>query len=267
MDDSSHGIRQRAFFARAIGRITGKGTLALFGSSALAVDFKSDQSPVTQADRRAEEQMRRAIERRFPEDGILGEEFGLIEGRSGFRWVLDPIDGTKSFVAGVPLYGTMVGLEYQGRAVAGVVYFPPLDQMVFASRGEGCWTVCGAGPPRRATVSRQTELASARLVLTDSRSFQNRVAANTLGDLQQVVHQVRTWGDCYGYYLVATGRAELMIDPKLQVWDAVPVQPIIEEAGGVFCDWQGRACTDSGDALAANRQLVDQVLPYLEGPK
>lgn len=257
-------LRVRWEAARAMALAAGRSTLALFGSTGVTIDYKNDRSPVTQADREAERILREAIVDQFPQDSVIGEELGRIEGTSSFRWVLDPIDGTKSFITGVPLFGTMVGIEHDGEPVAGAIYFPGLDEMIWAARDAGCWASRADGVARRATVRHRKELAECTLLVTDTATFAERHALGAYGKLDQAARFTRSWGDCYGYYLVATGRADIMIDPVLQIWDAVAAQPIIEEAGGIFCDWQGRRRADSGHAVAANEWLIPQVLRILE---
>jgi histidinol-phosphatase len=239
------------------------------------VDIKSDGSPVTDADRQAEAAVRQILGARFPDDGIAGEEYGEQGGRSGRRWIIDPIDGTRSFVHGVPLYGVMVALEAEGDAVVSAIAFPALGELVAAGRGLGCrWN----GRPCR--VSGQDRLDRA-LVLTsgDARpplagpkpsappapeddGLQGRLRG--LRRLELLAGTYRTWGDCYGYALVATGRADAMLDPVVQVWDAAPVRPLIEEAGGVFSDWTGRPTHTAGHAVGTNARLAERVRAELE---
>ncbi len=264
MNSALTEISQRMAAARMLARAAGNTTLQLFQTERLQVDFKHDCSPVTAADRHAEKFLREAILEQFPNDGVLGEELGEVTGGNDFRWVLDPIDGTKSFITGVPLYGTMVGLELAGEAIAGVIYFPALNEMIYGSRGEGCWTTRHEQPPRRAKVSNKTDLSECALMITDAKSFSARDAHAAYLALEQAALLTRTWGDCYGYYLVATGRADIMIDPALHLWDAVAAKPIIEEAGGLFYDWSGQAKTDAGDAVAANSVIMPQVLKILQ---
>jgi histidinol phosphatase-like enzyme (inositol monophosphatase family) len=265
MPDLAGEIEQREKAARELARLAGLSTLKLFHAADLRVSLKNDRSPVTEADRNAEQILRERILSDFPDDGVLGEELGEVRGENEFRWVLDPIDGTKSFIRGVPLFGTMVGLEHRGEAVAGVVYFPGLDEIVYATRGQGCWYSRAGETPREARVSTASHLAESTLLVTDPKGFGARSADDFLRRLENSVALSRSWGDCYGYYLVATGRAEIMIDPILQVWDAVAIQPIIEEAGGVFLDWSGARSTTSGSAIAANKQIMPQVLALMRG--
>jgi histidinol-phosphatase len=235
-------------------------TLRYFRQGNFAVERKSDQSPVTVADREAEQFLRGEIARRFPEDAIVGEEFGESPGSSGYRWILDPIDGTKSFIFGVPLYGTMVGVEHDQQSVIGVVNIPALGECVYASKGQGCWYVHLGGTPQAARVSTTARLENGLFVTSQVDAFARRQASDAYLALERKAYVSRTWGDCYGYLLVATGRAEVMVDPMLNVWDAAAVQPIVQEAGGTFTDWQGRPTIYAGEAIGSNGLVLEEVL-------
>jgi histidinol phosphatase-like enzyme (inositol monophosphatase family) len=224
------------------------------------VQRKADNSPVTIADREAELLLRREIQTAFPDDAIVGEEFGPQQGSSPFRWILDPIDGTKSFIAGVPLFGTLIGVEQNGECVIGMIDFPGLDRRVYAARGQGAWWQVGNEPPRRARVSECPRLRDALYVTTEIASFAARDAAAAHQQLEESAWYARTWGDCYGYFLVATGRAAVMVDPILNLWDAAALLPILLEAGGTFTDWSGQTTIHSGDAIATNGRVLDEVL-------
>ena len=254
-------IAARLEVAVAAARQAGRLTLNYFCQDNYEVEFKADQSPVTIADRSAEELLRRLIADAFPQDGILGEELGEKVGSSGYRWILDPIDGTKSFVHGVPFYGTMVGVEREGRCPIGVVYIPGLDEMIYAADGLGAWhEVRGQKSPAR--VSRRARLAEALFVTTAVKSFSEMGRLKAYEQLEAATRITRTWGDCYGYLLVATGRADLMIDPVMNVWDAAALQPIMEQSGGTFTDWSGERTIHTGDGVATNGLLLDDVLAF-----
>jgi histidinol phosphatase-like enzyme (inositol monophosphatase family) len=253
-------LTDRLEVAVSAARKAGQLTLDYFQRDDLQVERKDDDSPVTAADRQAEQLLRAQIQDAFPTDGILGEEFGEVRGESGFRWILDPIDGTISFVCGVPLYGTLVGVEYERNSVIGVINVPVLGECIYAARGGGAWYAKGDSPSRRATVSRRDRLADAVFLTSQVDSFAARDAAEAYLALERSARVTRTWGDCYGYLLVATGRADVMIDPILNVWDAAALQPVMEESGGVFCDWRGRPTIHSGEGIGCNRQLLPLVL-------
>ena len=252
-------IVARLQLAIAAGTEAGQLTLEYFRKG-VTVQRKADDSPVTIADQNAEELLRQRIADAFPEDAILGEEFGETEGTSGFRWILDPIDGTKSFISGVPLYGTMIGVEADGRSLIGFVYIPALDEGVYASRGGGAWQFTSNEERVPARVCK-TECLSEGLFLTSEVStFAERNAATAFTQLQDIAYITRTWGDCYGYLLVATGRAVAMVDPIMSVWDAAALQPIMEEAGGTFTDWNGNPTIHSGEGVGTNGHVLDEVL-------
>ena len=256
-------VGERLALAVEIAREAGEATLEHFGAAELQVERKGDDTPVTEADRAAEELLRARIRSAFPGDAILGEEFGEAEGSSGFRWVLDPIDGTRSFVHGVPLYGTLVGLQRDGRTVAGVIRMPALDEGVHAARGHGAWHVVGGGEPVPARVSRTSDLREALFLTTEVGTWHERGAGDAFDLLRGRAALTRTWGDCYGYLLVATGRAEVMVDPVMSVWDAAALLPVLEEAGGSFPAWAGRGRPDGGEGVATSGRLADEVLAVL----
>lgn len=258
-------IAPRLALARSAGVEAGDLTLEYFQREGLGFERKGDQSPVTVADRAAEELLRRRIAAAFPRDAILGEEYGEVAGTSGFRWILDPIDGTKSFISGVPLYGTMVGVEHEGRSLVGLVYIPGLREGVFAALKHGTWhfatnAQAAVSPPRRVHVSQRPKLADGLFVTSQVDTFAKRGAMAVFDALQGAAYITRTWGDCYGYLLVATGRAEAMVDPMLNIWDAAAIQPIIEGAGGTFTDWRGEATIHAGEAIATNGLVLAEVL-------
>ena len=219
---------------------------------------KADGSYVTIADRQAEEYLRKQIAERFPDDGVLGEEQGETRGRSGRRWIVDPIDGTFAFVHGVPFYGVLIALEIDGEMVAGVINIPALGEIVSAAKGLGCFF---NGEPTR--VSGTEKLADALLLSTDFSSCARYGFGRAAELLQARARASRTWGDCYGYVLVATGRADVMLDPVMNLWDCAPLLPIMEEAGGSFTDWHGVRTAAGGNAIATNGILFDEVMSLI----
>ena len=216
---------------------------------------KTDGSYVTIADREAEAHIRRQIAERFPDDGILGEEEGESQGRSGRRWIIDPIDGTFAFVHGVPFYGVLIALEIEGEMSAGVINIPALGEIVSAAKGLGCYL---NGEPTR--VSQTTKLADALLLSTDFTACERYGFGRAAELMQARARTSRTWGDCYGYVLVATGRADVMLDPVMNLWDCAALLPIMEEAGGTFTDWHGRQTAHGGNSIATNGLLFDEVM-------
>lgn len=244
-------------FAVAMAREAGSITLEYFrrGRGSMVVERKSDDSYVTNADREAEAFMRREIENRFPDDGILGEEAGERGGTSGRRWILDPIDGTYSFVHGVPLYGVLVGLEIEGEPALGVVNLPATDEIAYARSGGGCfWN------NEKVTVSNTAHLEDALILSTDFGTCAQHGFGAACDELTRRAKTRRTWGDAYGHVLVATGRADVMLDPVMNVWDCAALLPIIKEAGGTFTDWTGRSTINGGNAISTNGVLFDEVM-------
>ncbi|MFL5483679.1 MAG: inositol monophosphatase family protein [Gemmatimonadaceae bacterium] len=220
--------------------------------------IKSDGSPVSVADVNAERAAREWIERRFPDDGILGEELPQSRPEAVRRWILDPIDGTFTFLQSVPLWGTLVAVAEGDSVIAGAAYFPALDETILAATGQGCWW-----NGSRARVSTTDRLTDARLLTSDARFLRDRARRERWVRLQTEVGAMRTWGDCYGYLLVATGRADIMVDEVVSDWDAAALLPIIVEAGGVFTDWRGRATSFGGDAIATNANLAEVTREFL----
>ncbi len=243
-----------------VARVAGSVALRHFRTS-ITVDTKRDGSPVTIADRQAEESARAWISARFPNDEILGEEFGFTPGALGRRWFIDPIDGTKTFVRGVPLWGTMIAVAQGAEVLAGSIFCPAADEMVAAAAGEGCWW-----NGVRCYVSKEDDLGRATILTTDDRFAYNPERRSRWESLGSRVAVARTWGDCFGYILVATGRAELMVDDRLSPWDAASLLPIIREAGGVYSDWRGGGRVDGGDGFASNVALAKEFARALEVP-
>jgi histidinol-phosphatase len=248
--------------AREAGRLT----MEFFRRDDLHVERKADDSPVTVADRRAEEHLRQRIAAAFPQDAILGEEFPSRDGTSDFRWILDPIDGTKSFIHGVPLFGTLVGVEQEGRATLGVIYLPALDECLYAAVGQGAWHVVAGGPPRRAKVSSCPQLSEGLFLTSEIACFDQIGRRDVFERLHAAARLSRTWGDCFAYLMVATGRAEVAVDPIMNVWDAAPLLPILEEAGGTYTDWQGLPTIHGGQGIATNGRVLEEVLAVTRRP-
>jgi histidinol phosphatase-like enzyme (inositol monophosphatase family) len=270
-NDLPGSIAARLSLAVEIAEQAGKLTLRYFRHPDLQIDRKRDDSPVTIADREAEALLRQRIGEQFPDDAILGEELGETAGNTDFRWVLDPIDGTKSFIHGVPLYTTLVAVLEQQTPVAGVIHAPATGETVYASTGQGCWYMEAnryGGAPEQARVSGVADLGEALVLTSDVRSHARQRQPDALESyiqLEKMARLGRTWGDAYGYLLVATGRADVMIDPIMNLWDVAPIQPIIEEAGGRFCDWKGVATVHSGESIATNNHLAEAVLAIMGG--
>jgi histidinol phosphatase-like enzyme (inositol monophosphatase family) len=238
-----------------LAREAGDLTLGWFRQAGLAVDVKADRTPVTEADRAAERLVREALARRHPDDGIIGEEEGSVTGRSGRSWVIDPIDGTYGFIHGVPLYSTLLAVLDEHGPVAGAIHLPALSETVFAARGLGCFT--GDGTPCR--VNDRPGLLGAAVMSSGVGHW----PPGTLDAVQASGATVRTWGDGYGYALVATGRVEAMVDPIVSIWDLAPMPVIIGEAGGRFTTLDGRVDLQGGSGVATNGVVHDELLAVL----
>jgi histidinol-phosphatase len=256
-------LQTRLDFALMVAREASALILTYYRHPELVVEQKLDESPVTAADRGAEELIRARLAEAFPADGVLGEEFPETFGSSGYRWILDPVDGTKSFVHGVPLFGTLIGIEYERRCVVGVCRFPALNEVVYASVGQGTWWQIGDEPPRRAQVSQVTKLEDATFCQTNFLRWESVGRWEAMMTLLRSVGLARGWGDCFGHVLVATGRAEVMVDPSLNPWDAAALVPILEEAGGHFVDWSGQPTIYGGSGISVVPGLKDDVLKVL----
>jgi len=248
----AENIRELLDFAHTIAWQAGKITLRHF-QSGVAVSYKADESPVTVADRESEAYLRAAITARYPGHAILGEEEGLSGGADAeYRWVLDPIDGTKSFVRGVPLYGVMVALLRGGEPLVGAVNMPALGEIVYAGQGLGCWW-----NGRQCRVSRVGALRDSLAVATVAAGYEQHGKGGAFARILAASGMFRTWADCYGYLLVATGRAELALDPVMNIWDAAAIVPILQEAGGTYTDWQGTPAVDGGEGVGTNGLVLD----------
>ncbi len=256
----SESLQSYLDFAIETAYLAGRLTLGYY-QTALDIDAKSDGSPVTIADRSAEELIRRRIEKRYPTHAIIGEEFGAKTGEEkSHRWIVDPLDGTKSFVRGVPLYAVLIGLEIEGQVEVGAAYYPALNDMLAAASGLGCWW-----NGRRAHVSTVTSLQQGTVTFTNLANIERYGRLEAWRRIQQNSSFQAGWGDAYGYLLVATGRAELMLDPIMNVWDCGPFPPRLKEAGGYFGDWQGKPTIYGNEAMATTQALLPEVLKIIQG--
>ncbi len=259
---SQHGGRYVAMIEVSLA--AGELTLQYYRRADLVVESKSDDSPVTIADKSAEQLVRRTIAQRFPDDTVQGEEFADVVGASRYRWIVDPIDGTKSFVCGVPLYSTLLALLIDDQPVAGIIHIPALGETVCAAVGFGAWYRANSADAwTPAKVSTTADLNEAVLLTSQRDLFARRGAETGYAALEKATWVSRTWGDGYGYLLVATGRADVMVDPLCNPWDVAAMGPILTEAGGRFSDWQGRASCTSGEGVGTNGQMHEAVLKYL----
>ncbi len=254
-------LREYLNFAMQIAWDAGQLTLGYY-QTGVRPDFKADESPVTVADRQAEELIRARIAQRYPHHALVGEEYGGKEQTVGksHRWIIDPIDGTRSFVRGVPLYAVLIGLEIEGQSRVGVAHFPALGETIAAATGHGCWW--NGRPAQVSTVERLKDGVVAHY---DAAAFAQHGKAQAWERIKQTAGYRAGWCDAYGYLLVATGRAELMLDPVMDVWDCAPWPPILQEAGGYYGDWQGNPTIYGGESIATTQTLLPEVLRLLNG--
>ncbi len=243
-------------FAESVAMGAGRVTLEYFQKE-FEIDRKKDDTPVTIADRMAEEYVRARIQNEFPTHSILGEEEGESRGESRYRWIIDPIDGTQSFIRGVPLYTVLLALECEGEPQIGVIHLPPLRETVSAANGVGAFY---NGTPCQ--VSSTERLADAWVQVTDYADLVRR-RPEFAKRLLDESFSCRAWGDAYGYLLVATGRVDVMIDPIMNIWDIAPLKPIISEAGGVFTDLDGVDNATGTSSVACNSMLHKELMKFV----
>lgn len=235
------------------------GEVALkYFDTGVAVETKPDRSPVTIADRSAEKALREYLLRHFPDDGYLGEELGDTPGTTGFRWIIDPIDGTRSFVRNIPVWATLVGLEDRGEMVAGICYVPTWKQTYRALRGDGTYR-----DDRRIHVSDVSDIEKALVSYTSFGFFKAADRHQTFTNLLAKTERSRGYADFYGFVLVAQGSVDLMVEHGVHVWDVAGLKVLVEEAGGRFTDWDGGPSIDRPDVVASNGLIHDAALEIL----
>lgn len=244
--------------ATEIAKIGGHHTLKYFKKE-VEVISKADDSPVTIADRETEQLIRQEIKKRYPEHGIIGEEFGTENEDSNIQWVLDPIDGTKSFIHGVPFYTTLIGILIDNEPQVGIIYAPALEELCAAAIGHGATL---NGNPCR--VRDKKKLEEGTFLVTEIDRFRLMGEQKLFQELMDHTKLHRTWGDAYGHMMVATGRADLMYDPELNIWDAAALLPVVQEAGGVFSDKNGEQTIHSGNGYSTSKTLYPQVKKIFE---
>lgn len=242
--------------ARTVARKGGRQTLEYFRKS-LKIEHKEDDSPVTLADRMAEEVMRTEIYEHYPEHGILGEELGHSQEEHSVQWILDPIDGTISYIHGIPLYTTLVGITIDNKPAAGVIYAPALDEMCDGAIGLGAYF---NGSPCKAKTT--SKLEEATLITTDLAHIKAHGHEEAFHRLHDRCRYYRTWGDAYGHMMVATGRVDIMVDPVLNIWDSAALLPVVTESGAMFTGLNGLQRIDAGNALSATSALHPEILEF-----
>jgi myo-inositol-1(or 4)-monophosphatase len=217
--------------------------------SPISVQSKSDSSPVTIADKLAEEKMREIISKEFPTHGIIGEEFGNVNDAAEYVWVLDPIDGTKSFISGALSFGTLIALLKNGKPIIGVINHPIMNEFLIGDN-QTCLLNGSKVEMRICNAINQATLLTTDHLLVGKYQNQNR-----FDELTKMVKLYRNWGDCYGYYLLATGFADIMIDPIMSVWDSMALIPKIKGAGGMITDYQGNDPTFGNSIVASGKEI------------
>jgi myo-inositol-1(or 4)-monophosphatase len=249
-------LNEFKLFARHLADLSGSVINSYFRTP-ISVDSKNDSSPVTIADKGAEEIMREEIMQEYPEHGILGEEFGSHNEGAEYQWILDPIDGTKSFICGTVTFGTLIALKKNGRPVLGVINQPILNELLI---GDNKTAVLNNSPVR---VRECGNLSDAVLLTTDHLNIKRYQNIDKFNALLEKVKLYRNWGDCYGYYLVATGFADIMIDPIMNPWDSTALIPIIYGAGGIITDYHGGDPVTGNSIIAASTGVHSKVVEFL----
>ncbi len=250
--------RNRYELAIEAARKAGQIALGHF-DAATTVEWKHDATPVTAADREAEAYLRKNLLGAFPNDGFLGEEQGEQTGDSGYRWIIDPVDATRNFIHNVPLWATLVGLQYRSETIAGVVEAPAMGQTWRALRGDGAFR-----DNRPIHVSEVDSLKESMLFYTSVSWFTKAGQEKPFLDLVRTTQTQRGFGDWYGHVLVAQGSGEIMLDHGLKIWDLAAILPIVEEAGGKFTDWQGIRTIEQPHVVVTNGKVHDSVLAALK---
>ena len=243
-------------FAKHLSDISGA-VIKKYFRSEISVDQKEDNSPVTIADKKAEELMREAILKEYPDHGIIGEEFDDHEGKSEFKWVLDPIDGTKSFICGSVNFGTLIALLKNGEPIFGTFNQPILNEFLL---GDNKTAFLNGSI---VSVRNCDKLSDAVLLTTDHLNVEKYQNAKKFDSLIHKVKLYRGWGDCYGYYLLCTGFADIMIDPIMSFWDIAAIVPIVKGAGGMITDYHGNDPLKGTSIIAVSPQIHSQVIKEL----
>ncbi|QVL33049.1 histidinol-phosphatase [Telmatocola sphagniphila] len=255
----AHDWERRYEAAITVAQKAGANALSYFNKD-IVVEWKADQSPVTLADQSSEEIIRQEISKNFPEDGFLGEEFGNQPGSSGYQWVIDPIDGTRNFIRGVPVWATLLGLKFHGEVIAGIAVIPAMSQTYHALKGHGSFR-----DGKQLHVSQIDSLKKATVVYTSITLFQQENREKQFLDLVAQCDRTRGFGDFYGFTLLAEGTVDVAIDSGVKEWDVCPLKVIVEEAGGMFSDWTGTPRIDVPQVLATNGLLHGEVLRIING--
>jgi myo-inositol-1(or 4)-monophosphatase len=249
-------INEYKKFAKYLAELSGN-IIKKYFRTEISIETKDDNSPVTIADKNAEEVIRERIMSEFPSHGILGEEFGNYNESAQYKWVLDPIDGTKSFITGIATFGTLIGLLKDGIPVLGLFHQPIIGELLI---GDNELTELNG---EKTKVRPCEKIDKATLLTSDHFMIGNYKNQTAFNQLANKVKLYRTWGDCFGYYLLCTGFADIMIDPIMSPWDALPLLPIIKGAGGMVTDYEGNNPVEGSSIIAAGSSIHSQVVEIL----
>jgi histidinol-phosphatase len=260
---SGHDVRADLSVALELAGRADAITLDRFGALDLRIDTKPDLTPVTDADEAVEAELRAMLSRERPADAVLGEEYGGTAAFHGRQWVIDPIDGTKNFVRGVPVWASLIALLEDGVPIVGVVSAPALSRRWWAGRGLGAFAAIGGGPARKLSVSRVAELGSASLSFSSLSGWADLGLRDQFVALTDEVWRVRAYGDFFSYCLVAEGAVDIAAEPEVKLWDLAPLDILVREAGGTFTNLDGQPGPHGGHAVATNGLLHEATLASL----
>ena len=249
-------LNEYKLFAKHLSIVSGS-VIGHYFRTDVKVDSKSDASPVTIADKKAEELMRKEIMKEFPKHGIIGEEFGKHNENSDYQWVLDPIDGTKSFICGAVTFGTLIALTYNGEPILGIINQPVLKEFLIGDNN-----TCELNG-QKVLVRDTKKLSDAVLLTTDHLNIGKYYSQGKFNELIKKVKLYRNWGDCYGYYLLATGYADIMIDPIMNIWDSMALIPVVKGAGGTITDYKGKEAVNGNSIIASVPLIHNEVIKNL----
>ncbi len=252
----NNSLSELKLFAKHLADLSGS-VISSYFRTHVSVDSKADSSPVTIADKKAEELMRSEIMKEYPEHGILGEEFGEHNSSSEYKWILDPIDGTKSFICGTVTFGTLIALVKNDQPVLGVINQPILDEFLIGDNKVA--ELNGS----KVNVRKCSSLSEAVLLTTDHLNIKKYQDIDKFERLLEKIKLYRNWGDCYGYYLLATGFADIMIDPVMSIWDSMALIPVIRGAGGIITDYSGNDAVSGSSIIASVPELHKEVIKVL----
>ena len=253
---SMQNLKDYKSFAKHLSEISAEVIRKYFRTS-IKVDSKSDDSPVTIADKKAEEIMREAILKNFPGHGIIGEEFGIENPDAEYKWILDPIDGTKSFICGTITFGTLIALTQNGKPILGVINQPIMNDFLI---GDNSSTELNG---EKVFLRECKSISEAVLITADHFNVKKYQEGKKFEELAQKVKLYRGWGDCYGYYLLATGYADIVVDPIMNIWDSAALIPVVLGAGGIITDWQGNDAIQGNSIVASSSIIHDHVIKEL----